>query len=55
MKSDTGRKAGLVFIAILTSALTLAQAAGAKDFGQRSVQEQTGVSGAQGGAKDFGQ
>ncbi|WP_216326980.1 hypothetical protein [Deinococcus aestuarii] len=51
MKSSTGRKVSLVLIAMLTSALTLAQAAGAKDFGQRSV---TGES-VQGGAKDFGQ
>jgi hypothetical protein len=55
MKSNTGRKIGLLLIMVLTSTLSLAQAAGAKDFGQRSGTEMGGKSQPQGGAKDFGQ
>lgn len=55
MKSHTGRKLGIVLMGVLTSALTLAQAGGAKEFGQNSVKEPSAQVQPLGGAKEFGQ
>lgn len=54
MKSDTARKVTLALIVVLTGTSTLAQAAGAKDFGDRREIRAEGQMQPDAGAKDFG-
>ncbi|WP_264778045.1 hypothetical protein [Deinococcus aetherius] len=55
MKSNTGRKVRAILLTALTAVLTLAQAGGAHDFGQRAPAQTERTVQPGGGAHDFGQ
>lgn len=55
MKVNAGRKVGMVLVVVLLGALSGAQAAGAKEFGQRSITQPDSLIQPDAGAKEFGQ